>query len=136
MAKFDLHLARFERLGADHVVAHLVALQQVAEILLVQGRQRRCQVAHARPAAQVAVVVDVFLRQHQRHMREAARGRAPTLLARRAFEQVAQQRLARKQGHAGSLPQGVGIEDIADFSQHLVLYIDRHDYLSSNDCAL
>jgi hypothetical protein len=127
VAELDLHLARRQRFGADDVVAHVVAFQEVAEILLVQGRKGGGQVAHAGAAGQVAVVVDVFLGQHQRHVRKAAGGVAPALLARRAFQQVAQQRLACKQGHAGGLPQGVGIEDIADFSQYLVLYVDRHD---------
>jgi hypothetical protein len=93
----------------------------------VQRGQRLGQVAHARAAGQVAVVVDVLLGERQRHMRKTAGGVAPALLAWCALEQVAQQRLACKQGHAGRLPQGVGVEDIADFSQDFVLYIDRHD---------
>jgi hypothetical protein len=60
----------------------------------------------------VAVVVDVVLRQHQRHMGEAAGGGAPAVLARRAFEQVAQQRLARKQRQARRLPQRLRVENI------------------------
>ena len=116
MAELDLHFARIEVVAAQHVVAHFVAAEQVAEILLVQGGQRLRQVAHARAAGQVTVVVDLVLRQHQGHVREAAGGRAAALLARGALEQVAQQRTAREQREARRLPQGVGVEHILDLA--------------------
>ncbi len=92
MAKLDFDLARTDRSGADHVVAHFVATEQVAKIFLVQGGQRLRQVACTGAARQVAVVVYLFLRQ--RHMRKAADSMAATVFARAALEQVAQQRLA------------------------------------------
>jgi hypothetical protein len=77
VAELDFDFARRQLLGADHVVAHLVAAQQVAEILLVQAASALGQVAHAGAARQVAVVVDFFLGSSQRHVRKAARGARP-----------------------------------------------------------
>jgi len=101
-------------LGADDVVTHLVALQQVAEILLVQRRQALRQVAHAGAARQVPVIVHFLLRQHQGDMGKAAGGGVAALFARRAFQQVAQQRTAREQRQPWRLPDGVGVEDVVD----------------------
>jgi hypothetical protein len=132
VAEAHLDLAGRQVLGADHVVAHVVAVQQVAEILLVQRRQALGQVAHARAAREVAVVVDFFLRQGQRDVREAAGGGASALFARRALQQVAQQRTAREQGQPGRLPDRLGAEHVVDPGKGFVLYVDRHDTFSFN----
>jgi hypothetical protein len=62
----------------------------------------------------VPVIVHFFLRQHQDDMGKAARGGVTPLFARRAFEQVAQQRAAREQRQPGRLPEGVRVEDVVD----------------------
>ncbi|MBW8902186.1 MAG: hypothetical protein JF619_29665 [Massilia sp.] len=115
MAEAHFHFARRQVLGADDVVAHLVALQQVAEILLVQRRQALRQVAHAGAARGVPVIVHFFLRQHQGDMGKAAGDGVAALFARRAFQQVAQQRTAREQRQPRRLPDGVGVENVVDF---------------------
>jgi hypothetical protein len=127
VAELDLHFARRDALVARNKIAHFIATEQVAEILLVQRGQRLRQVAHARAAGQVTVVVDVVLRQHQRHVREAAGGGAAAQFARRTFEQIAQQRAAREQRQTGRLPQRVGVEHVFYLAQDFVLDIDRHD---------
>jgi hypothetical protein len=114
VAEAHLDFARGQFFVADHVVAHFVAPQEIAEVLLVQRRQALGQVAYAGAAREMAVVVDFFLRQGQRHVREAAGGSAAALLARSAFEQVAQQRTAREQGQPRRLPDRLGAEHIVD----------------------
>lgn len=90
MAEAHFDLARLQVVRAGDVVAHLVGAQQVAEVLLVQRGQRVGQLAGAVAAREVVIVVDVFLRQAQRHVGEAARGGAAAVFARAAFQQVAQ----------------------------------------------
>ena len=135
MAEAHFDFTRRQRFGAHHVVAHLIAAQQIAEILLVQRGERLRQVAGAGAAREMVVVVDIFLRQHQRHVRKAAGSGAPAMFARAAFEQIAQQRAAREQRQARRLPDRFGIEDVGDAAQDFVLDVDRHGHSPSKDGA-